>query len=93
MHIKTAAENRCCLFSALLVAEDLGNNAGAYGPAAFADSETEAFFAGDGGDQGDLHVDVVAGHNHLNALGQLDVAGNVGGAEVELRTIAVKNGV
>ena len=37
-----------------------------------------------------LHVDVVAGHDHFNAIGQLDVAGNVGGAEVELRTIAVE---
>ena len=35
-----------------------------------------------------LHRDVVAGHNHLNALGQLDGAGNVGRAEVELRTVA-----
>ena len=47
---------------------------------------------GDGRDQRALHVDVVARHNHLNALGQLDVAGNVGGAEVELRTVAVEEG-
>ena len=75
-----------------LVAQNGGDNAGADGTAAFTDSEAEAFLAGDGGDQSDLHVDVVAGHDHLNAFGQLDVAGNVGGAEVELRTIAVEEG-
>ena len=37
-----------------------------------------------------FHVDVVAGHDHFNALGKGDVAGNVGRAEVELRTIAVE---
>ena len=33
----------------------------------------------------DLHVGVVAGHDHLGALGEGDGAGDVGGAEVELR--------
>ena len=37
-----------------------------------------------------MHIDVVAGHAHLGALGQGDDAGNVGGAEVELRTIVVE---
>ena len=69
---------------------DLGDNAGTNGAAAFTDSEAQTFLARNGRDQGDLHVDVVARHDHLNALGQLDVAGNVGGTEVELRTIAVE---
>ena len=43
-----------------------------------------------GADQLNMHIDVVAGHAHLGALGQGDDAGNVGGAEVELRTIVVE---
>ncbi len=39
-----------------------------------------------------LHVDVIAGHAHLSALGQGDDAGHVGGTEVELRTIVVEEG-
>ena len=58
--------------------------------AAFTDSEAHAFFHGNGGDQLNMHIDVVAGHAHLGALGQGDDAGNVGGAEVELRTIVVE---
>ena len=58
--------------------------------AALADSETQALFHGNGGDQLNMHIDVVAGHAHLGALGQGDDAGNVGGAEVELRTIAIE---
>ena len=38
----------------------------------------------------DLHVDVIAGHAHLDAFGQGDDAGNVGGTEVELRTVVVE---
>ena len=39
-----------------------------------------------------LHVDVIAGHAHLSALGQGDDAGHVGGTEVELGTIVVEEG-
>ena len=58
--------------------------------AAFADSETHAFFHGNRGDQLNVHINVVAGHAHLSAFGQGDDAGNVGGTEVELRTIVVE---
>ncbi len=37
-----------------------------------------------------LDGDVVTRHSHLGALGQLDVAGHVGGTEVELRTITIE---
>ena len=47
---------------------DLGNNAGTNGVAALADSETQALFHGDGGDQLNVHIDVVAGHAHLLSL-------------------------
>ena len=68
----------------------LDNNTGTDGTAAFTDSEAEALLDRDGGDQLNVHVDVIAGHAHLGALGQSDDAGDVGGTEVELRTIVVE---
>jgi hypothetical protein len=35
---------------------------------------------------------VVARHNHIGPRGKSDVAGDIGGAEEELRTIAIKEG-
>ena len=55
---------------------------------ALPDGEPQALVHGDRLDQLDLHLDVVAGHDHLDALGQLGHAGDVGGAEVELRPVA-----
>ena len=55
--------------------------------AALADREAQALFARDRRDQLDVHLDVVAGHDHLDAFRQLDRAGHVGRAEVELRTV------
>ena len=57
---------------------DRRNNAGTDGSAAFTDSEAEAFFHRDGGDQLDVEVEVIAGHRHLSAFGQGDDTGNVG---------------
>ena len=68
----------------------LDDDAGTNGTAAFTDSEAEALLDSDWGDQLDLHVDVIAGHAHLGALGQGDDASDVGGTEVELRTIVVE---
>ena len=91
------SENRGCLisYSANLscgLLHDLGNNTGTNGTATLTDSETQTLLDSDGGDQLDLHVDVIAGHAHLNTLGQGDDAGNVGGTEVELGTIVVEEG-
>ena len=58
--------------------------------AALTDSEAKTFFDRDGGDQLNVHFDVVAGHAHLNAFGKGDDAGNVGSTEIELRTIVVE---
>ena len=69
---------------------DLDNNAGTDSAATLTDSETQALLDCDRGDQLDLHVDVIAGHAHLGAFGQGDDAGNVGGTEVELRTVVVE---
>ena len=46
--------------------EDLGHDAGTNRAAAFADSETQTFFARDRRDQRDLHVDVVPRHDPVS---------------------------
>src|SRR5580658_4265728 len=70
--------------------DDLGDDPGAYGPAALADREPEAFLHGDRLDQVDVHVGPVARHDHLGAFRQVHHAGHVGGPEVELRTVVVE---
>ena len=65
---------------------DLDNNAGAYGSAAFTDSETKVLLDSDGGDKLNVHINVVAGHAHFSAFGKSDNTGNVGSSEIELRT-------
>src|SRR5829696_5231993 len=70
--------------------DDLGDHARADGAAALADREAQAGVHGDGLDQLDLHLDVVAGHDHLGPLGQLGHPGHVRRAEVELRAVAVE---
>src|SRR5690606_40604440 len=67
--------------------EDLGDAAGTDGAATLADREAEALLHGDRLDELNRHLGVVARHDHLGALGQRDDAGDVGGAEVELRTV------
>ena len=71
---------------------DGDDDAGTDGTATLTDSETQTVLDSDGGDQLDLHVDVIAGHAHLGALGQGDDAGHVGGTEVELGTIVIEEG-
>ena len=65
---------------------------GTDGPATFADREAHAGFEGDGGDELDIHVDVVTGHDHLGTVLETDGAGDIGGAQVELRPIPVVEG-
>ena len=72
--------------------QHLGNDAGADGSAPFPDGEAEAFFHGDGFDELHGHADVVPGHYHFGAFGEGDVAGDVGGAEVELGPVAGEEG-
>ena len=75
-----------------LLADDLGDNAGTDGTATLTDSEPQALLDSDRGDQLHAHHDVIAGHAHLNTLGQSDDAGHVSGTEVELRTIVGEEG-
>src|SRR3990172_7860127 len=70
--------------------QDLGGNARSYGVAALADGESQALLQGDGLDELDRHLHVVARHYHLHPLGQLGGAGDVGGADVELGAVAVE---
>src|SRR6266568_697388 len=76
------------LFPSSLLLDDFRGGAGAYGLAAFADGEPEAGLDRDGLTEGDIHLDVVTRHDHLDAFGQLDLARDVGGAHVELRAVA-----
>src|SRR5690606_21681251 len=62
--------------------EDLRDPARADGAAALADGETDRLLHGDGGEQLDFDGHVVAGHHHLDALGELHRTGHVRGAEV-----------
>src|SRR3954451_3842490 len=70
--------------------DDVRDDAGADGAAALADREAEALVHGDRLDQLDLHVRVVARHDHLLALRQLHRAGHVRGPEVELGAVVVE---
>ena len=70
--------------------DDLGNTTGADGTATFADCEAEALVHGDGLDELNGHLAVVARHNHLGAFGELHNTGHVSGTEVELRTVVVE---
>src|ERR671939_2195554 len=69
---------------------NLGDDAGADGAAALADGEAQPGVHGDGLDELDLHLDVVARHDHLRALGQVGDAGHIRRAEVELRPVPVE---
>src|SRR3954451_3750591 len=71
-----------------LLLDDLGDDARAHRAATLADGEAQALVHGDRLDEVDLHLDVVAGHDHLDALGQVRAARHVGRAEVELRAVA-----
>src|SRR4051794_22061967 len=74
--------------SYLVLLDDLGDDARADRAATLADGEAQALVHGDRLDELDLHLDVVAGHDHLDALGQVRAARHVGRPEVELRAVA-----
>src|SRR4051795_11639327 len=76
--------------AAAVLLDDLDDATGADGATALADGEPQALFHGDGLDQLHLHLGVVTGHHHLGALGKRDDAGDVRGAEVELRAVVVE---
>ena len=74
--------------SILLLRNDLCDPASANGQTAFADSEFGTIFNRDLLDQFDFQtIHVVTGENHLNAIRQGYITGNIGGVDVELRAI------
>src|SRR4051794_14150974 len=77
---------------AIALLGDRDDGPGADGPATLADGEALAGLEGDRGDELDLHLDVVTGHDHLGPIGQPDRACDVGRAEVELGPVAVVEG-
>ena len=70
--------------------DDLGNTTGTNGATAFTDSEAEAFFHSDRVNEFAAELNIVARHDHFGAFRKVCNTGNVGGAEVELRTIAIE---
>ena len=70
--------------------KNFGDGAGTNGAAAFTDGELGSLFHGDRVDQLNVEGDVVARHNHIDSGRKGDRAGDVGGVEEELWTIAVK---
>src|SRR4051812_11268588 len=83
-----ARPDHCFRLSRWRLLDDLGHDARPDGPAALADGEAQALVHSDRLDELDRHLDVVAWHDHLRALGQVGDAGHVGRAEVELGPIA-----
>src|SRR2546427_768127 len=78
------------IFWATTLLDHLDRHAGSDRAATFTDGEAHPLLDRDRGDELDLHVDVVARHHHLGALGQLDLAGHVRGAHVELRAVPLE---
>src|SRR4051812_7617691 len=66
----------------------LGHDTRPDGSPALSNGEPEALVHGDRLDQLDLHLGVLSRGHELTAVRELDDAGDVGGAEVELRPIA-----
>ena len=68
--------------------KNLRNNARSDGSAALTNSETKSLFHSDRCDKLNGHIYVIAGTAHIGALGKVDGTGNVGGSEVELRSVS-----
>src|SRR5437764_1388530 len=71
-----------CLF------DNVRNGSGAHGASAFANGKPQTFIHGDGRDQIDGQIHVVARHHHLGAFRQLRHTRHIRGAEVELRPVS-----
>src|SRR3977135_1734660 len=78
------------IFWATTLLDHLGRHAGSDRAATFTDGEAHSPPYRQRGDELDLHVDVVARHHHLGALGQLDLARHVRGPYVELRAVSLE---
>src|SRR5438874_1749266 len=73
-----------------ILIQNFAHATGANGFAAFANGEANRLFHRDGGNQLDLNGDVIARHDHFDAIWQLDRPGHISGAEIKLRPVIGK---
>ena len=73
-----------------MLRDDLADNAGADRLSTLADGESELFFHCDRHDQFRFDCNVIARHNHLYAGRQRHDPSNIGGAEIKLWPIPLK---
>src|SRR3989344_2360599 len=66
---------------------DFRNHTSSYCLTAFTDGKAHLLFHGDRSDELDLESHGVARHHHFHALLERHLAGDVGGADVELRLV------
>src|SRR5437588_12364986 len=77
-----------------LLIQNFAHATGADGFAAFANSESNRLFHRDRGNQLDLNGNVIARHDHFDAIRQLNRPGHISGPEIKLRpVIGKKRGV
>src|SRR3982074_677367 len=70
--------------------QDLGDDTGANRLAALTDGEPQSVLHRNRADQLDVNLDVVPGHDHLRARGQLDRSRHIRRAEVKLRPVPLE---
>src|SRR5204862_2361649 len=73
-----------------ILIQNFAHATGANGFAAFANGEANRLFHRDRGNQLDLNGDVIARHDHFDAIWQLDRPGHISGAEIKLRPVIGK---
>src|SRR5215471_13308254 len=82
------ADRGCRFASEKQLLDDLRDGARADGVAAFANRKAQPLFERHRRNQRHFAAHVIARHHHFHSLRQLHIPGYVGGAEIELRTIA-----
>src|SRR5438874_6965334 len=70
-----------------ILIQNFAHATGANGFAAFTNGEANRLFHRDRGNQLDLNGDVIARHDHFDAIWQLDRPGHISGAEIKLRPV------
>src|SRR5438046_2694978 len=77
-------------FKLAMLFQDLRYGSCAHRAAALADGESQSFIHGDRSDQLDFERHVASRHHHFHARRQLRHTGYVGGPEVKLRPVTLK---
>src|SRR5213596_3503714 len=73
-----------------ILIQNFAHATGANGFAAFANGEANRLFHRDRSNQLDLNGNVIARHDHFDAIWQLDRPGHISGAEIKLRPVIGK---